>query len=304
MDAIKTTGLSKAYGKKLAVNNLEMTVPEGTIYGFIGQNGAGKSTTQKLICGLTPPTTGSIQLYGKAYTDADIRSKIGMLIENAGVYSGLTAKENMRLYGLAIGVSNLDNEINRILKLMGLQDTGKKKVKQFSLGMKQRLGIAIALLGNPRLLILDEPINGLDPQGIIEFRDIVTQLNQEYGMTILISSHILGELSKIATHYGIISNGHMVKELSAQELEQTCQNYLSVRLNKPSAAAKILKQSMPLERYELIDEMRELRLFGIKDSRAVNRLLWEKGFEVDEIFTHKQDLEEYFLNLMGGGTHV
>lgn len=304
MDAIKTTGLSKAYGKKLAVNNLEMTVPEGTIYGFIGQNGAGKSTTQKLICGLTPPTTGSIQLYGKAYTDADIRSKIGMLIENAGVYSGLTAKENMRLYGLAIGVSNLDNEINRILKLMGLQDTGKKKVKQFSLGMKQRLGIAIALLGNPRLLILDEPINGLDPQGIIEFRDIVTQLNQEYGMTILISSHILGELSKIATHYGIISNGHMVKELSAQELEQTCQNYLSVWLNKPSAAAKILKQSMPLERYELIDEMRELRLFGIKDSRAVNRLLWEKGFEVDEIFTHKQDLEEYFLNLMGGGTHV
>lgn len=304
MDAIKTAGLSKAYGKKLAVNHLEMTVPEGAIYGFIGQNGAGKSTTQKLICGLTSPTAGNIQLYGKAYTDADIRSKVGMLIENAGVYSNLTAKENMRLYGLAIGVSSLDNEINRILKLMGLQDTGRKKVKQFSLGMKQRLGIAIALLGNPRLLILDEPINGLDPQGIIEFRDIITQLNQEYGMTILISSHILGELSKIATHYGIISNGHMVKELSAQELEQTCQNYLSVRLNKPSAAAKILEQSMPMERYELIDEMREMRLFGIKDSRAVNRLLWEKGFEVDEIFIHKQDLEEYFLNLMGGGAHV
>lgn len=304
MDAIKTAGLSKAYGKKLAVDHLEMTVPEGAIYGFIGQNGAGKSTTQKLICGLTPPTTGGIQLYGKPYTDADIRSKVGMLIENAGVYPGLTAKENMRLYGLANGASNLDGEIDRILKLMGLQDTGKKKVKQFSLGMKQRLGIAIALLGNPRLLILDEPINGLDPQGIIEFRDIVTQLNQEYGMTILISSHILGELSKIATHYGIISNGHMVKELSAQELEQTCRNYLCVRLDKAPAAAKLLKQSIPLGHYELADEMRELRLFGVTDSRAVNRLLLEKGSEVDEIFIHKQDLEEYFLNLMGGTAHA
>lgn len=304
MDAIKTVGLSKAYGKKLAVNHLEMTVPEGAIYGFIGQNGAGKSTTQKLICGLTPPSAGSIQLYGKPYTDAGIRSKVGMLIENAGLYPSLTAQENMRLYGLAIGVSNLNGEIDRILKLVGLRDIEKKKVKQFSLGMKQRLGIAIALLGNPRLLILDEPINGLDPQGIIEFRDIVTQLNQEYGMTILISSHILGELSKIATHYGIISNGSMVKELSAQELEQTCQNYLCVRLNKAAAAAKFLEQSMPLEHYELTDEMRELHLFGTKDSRAVNRLLLEKGFEVDEIFIHKQDLEEYFLNLMGGGAHA
>lgn len=304
MDAIKTAGLSKTYGKKLAVNHLEMTVPEGAIYGFIGQNGAGKSTTQKLICGLTPPTAGSIQLYGKPYTDADTRSKIGMLIENAGVYPGLTAQENMRLYGLAIGVDHLEKEISRILELMGLQDTGKKKVKQFSLGMKQRLGIAIALLGNPKLLILDEPINGLDPQGIIEFRDIMTQLNQELGMTILISSHILGELSKIATHYGIISNGRMVKELSAQELEQTCRHYLCVRLDRAETAAKLLQQSISMEHCELVPEARELRLFGVEDSKKVNRFLLEKGFEVEEVFVHKQDLEEYFLNMMGGAAHA
>lgn len=304
MDAIKTIGLSKAYGKKMAVDHLEMTVPEGAIYGFIGMNGAGKSTTQKLICGLTPLSAGDIQLYGKPYTNADIRSQVGMLIENAGLYPSLTAHENMRLYGLAIGLSDLNSEIKRILKLVGLEDTGKKKVKQFSLGMKQRLGIAVALLGNPGLLILDEPINGLDPQGIIEFRDIVTHLNQEYGMTILISSHILGELSKIATHYGIISNGRMVKELSAQELEQTCRNYLCVRLDKAPAAAKLLEQSMQFDHYEIADEMRELRLFGVQNSKAVNRLLMEKGFEVEEIFIHKQDLEEYFLNLMGGAAHA
>lgn len=304
MEAIKTVGLSKAYGKKLAVDHLSMTVPEGAIYGFIGQNGAGKSTTQKLICGLTPPTAGEIRLFGKPYTDVAIRSKTGMLIENAGVYPGLTARENMRLYGLAIGIAHLDSEIDRILKLVGLQETGKKKVKQFSLGMKQRLGIAIALLGNPRLLILDEPINGLDPQGIIEFRDIMTQLNRELGITILISSHILGELSKIATHYGIINNGRMVKELSAQELEKTCQSYLCVRLEKAPAAAKLLKRYIPMEHCELSEEGHELHLFGVQESTGVNRLLWQNGFEVAEIFVHKQDLEEYFLQLMGGSAHA
>lgn len=303
MDAIRTRDLSKAFGKKYAVSHLDMVVPEGAIYGFIGRNGAGKSTTQKLICGLTPITSGKIELYGKPYEDTKTRSKIGMLIENTGAYPGLTAKENLKLYGMAIGVSRLDREIERVLDITGLKETGKKKVKQFSLGMKQRLGIAIALLGNPRLLILDEPINGLDPQGIIEFREIMQRLNQEYGMTILISSHILGELSKIATHYGVISNGTLVRQMSAKELEQTCRNYMHVRVERNREAVKQLCSAFPVEQYEIGNED-ELRLFGVTDTKKVNTYLYQNGFEVEEIYMHRQDLEEYFLNLMGGAANA
>lgn len=303
MDAIRTTDLSKEYGKRFAVNHLDMIVPEGSIYGFIGQNGAGKSTTQKLICGLTPLTAGGIELYGEPYSDAATRSRVGMLIENTGAYAGLTAQENLRLYGMAIGLEHPDQEIERILELVGLSDTGKKKVKQFSLGMKQRLGIAIALLGNPRLLILDEPINGLDPQGIIEFREIMLKLNQELGMTILISSHILGELSKIATHYGIIKDGSMVQQMSKEELETICRNYLYLKMPRETEALKQIEQAFPVEHAE-VGEDGELRLFGVSNTREINHYLFQKGFEVDEIYMHKQDLEKYFLNLMGGGANA
>lgn len=302
MDAIKTTGLSKAYGKKYAVDHLDMSVPQGSIYGFIGRNGAGKSTTQKLICGLTPPTSGTIQLFGKPYTDPQIRSKVGMLIENTGAYSGLTAKENMRLYGMAIGLDKLDREIDKTLDLVGLADTGHKKVKQFSLGMKQRLGIAIALLGDPQLLILDEPINGLDPQGIIEFREIILRLNSEKGMTIFISSHILDELSKVSTHYGIIKDGTLIEQMSSEELERKCRNYLHVRINKEYEAAAILRQTFKAEQCEISDDG-AVHLFGVNDTKAVNKYLFEHGFEVEEIYMHKQDLEEYFLTLTGGGNN-
>lgn len=302
MDAIRTMDLSKAYGKKFAVNHLELAVPEGAIYGFIGQNGAGKSTTQKLLCGLTPITSGSISLYEKPYNDTEIRSRIGMLIENTGAYQGLTSQENMRLYGLAIGLNNLEKEIKRTLEIVGLADTGNKKIKQFSLGMKQRLGIAIALLGNPRLLILDEPINGLDPQGIIEFREIMLRLNQELHMTILISSHILGELSKIATHYGIIKDGTLVQQMSAKELEGSCRNFLYVKTERSKEAASSIRQSFGVEQCEFA-ENGGLRIFGVSDTKAVNKYLFEKGFEVEEIYMHRQDLEDYFLNLMGGVKH-
>lgn len=303
MDAIKTAGLCKRYGNKNVVNHLDIQVPEGSIYGFIGRNGAGKSTTQKLVCGLTPITSGNIQLFGKPYSDPEVRSKVGMLIETAGVYAGLTAQENVRLYGLTIGAANLDMEIEKALTLMGLADTGKKKVKQFSLGMKQRLGIAIALLGNPKLLILDEPINGLDPQGIVEFREVILRLNQELGMTILISSHILGELSKVATHYGVIRDGAMVKQMSTKELEETCRNYLFVKTDKAQQAAELLQEAFHPDQCERTADG-ELHLFGVNDTRAVNKLLYQKGFEVEEIYMHKQDLEEYFMNLMGGGANA
>lgn len=299
MNAIETSALCKRYGNKNVVDHLNIQVPEGAIYGFIGQNGAGKSTTQKLICGLTPITSGEIKLYGKPYSDAQIRSKVGMLIENAGIYSGLTAQENMRLYGLAIGVENMDKEINRTLELIGLSNTGRKKVKQFSLGMKQRLGIAIALLGNPKLLILDEPINGLDPQGIIEFRDTILRLNRELNMTILISSHILGELSKIATHYGMIKDGAAVRQMSAEELEEICRNYLFVKVERAQEAAQRLEHAFHAQQCEVTKDG-EIHLFGVSDTKAVNKLLYQNGFEVEEIYMHKQDLEEYFMNLMGG----
>lgn len=299
MDAIRTNRLCKRYGSKHVVNNLNLVVPEGSIYGLIGQNGTGKSTTQKLLCGLTPVTAGEIKLYEKPWSDPRIRSKIGMLIENAGVYPSLSAWENMRLYGLAIGAEHLDAEIERTLKLMRLADTGRKKVKQFSLGMKQRLGIAIALLGNPKLLILDEPINGLDPQGIIAFREVMLQLNRELGMTILISSHILGELSKIATHYGMIKDGAMIQQMCARELEDICRNYLLVKVDRPQEAAKCIAQALRPQQYEVTKDG-EIHLFGFNDARAVNRLLYQKGFEVEELYMHKQDLEEYFMNLMGG----
>lgn len=303
MNAIYTNGLCKKYGNKNVVDQLNLIVPEGSIYGFIGQNGAGKSTTQKLICGLTPITAGEIRLYDQPHNDASVRSHLGMLIENAGIYPGLTAQENLRLYGLAIGAEHLDTEIDRILKLMGLSDTGKKKAKQFSLGMKQRLGIAIALLDNPKLLILDEPINGLDPQGIIEFRDIMLHLNHEYGMTILISSHILGELSKIATHYGIIKNGTMVRQMSAEELEKTCRNYLLVKPDRAKEAMECIEKAFHPGKCEITEDG-EIHLFDFNDTRAVNKLLYQKGFEVDEIYMHRQDLEEYFMNLMGGVTNA
>lgn len=300
MDAIKLNDLSKSYEKKFAVSHLNMVVPECSIYGFIGQNGAGKSTTQKMVCGLTPQTSGDMQLFGKPQTDADIRSRVGMLIENAGAYPSMTAYENMKLYGLAIGVGRLEEEIKRILKLVGLSDTGKKKVKQFSLGMKQRLGIAIALLGNPKLLILDEPINGLDPQGIIEFREIMLKLNKELGMTILISSHILGELSKISTHYGIIKDGTMVKEMTAADLETTCQNYMCIRLEQAKEAAGKLQKTFSFDKCELVDG-KSLHLLGnAGNTKAVGKYLYQNGYELEEIYMHKQDLEEYFLGLMGG----
>ncbi len=299
MNAIETSGLIKKYTNKNVVNGIDLRVPEGSIYGFIGKNGAGKSTTQKMICGLTPVTSGDIKLFGKSYKDSQIRSKVGMLIENAGVYPNLTAKENMRLYALAIGVVDIDKEIEKILNIVGLKDTGKKKVKQFSLGMKQRLGIAIALLGNPKLLILDEPTNGLDPQGIIEFRETIIKLNRELNMTILISSHILGELAKIATHYGVIRDGEMVAQMSAVEVDKTCRNYQFIRVDNAIEAKKLLLSKFNDLKCEEVND-NELHIFDFADTKSVNKLLSINGFEVEEIYMHKQDLEEYFMNLMGG----
>lgn len=302
MDAVTATSLSKSFKGRYAVQDLEMHIPEGSIYGFIGENGAGKSTTQKMICGLLLPNKGEISLFGKSANDAAIREHMGVLIENPGVYYGWTAQENLLMQAFNIGLPKPKEAVAEALKMVGLGDVGKKKVKEFSLGMKQRLGIATAFLGNPKLLVLDEPINGLDPEGIREIRQTLMHLNQEYGVTILISSHILGELSKIATHYGIIKAGHMVKEISAADLSGECRDYMRIKVERPKQALECIRQHIDMDSSEIVDG--EIHLLNAKDGKSVNACLMNSGFIASEISFHQLDLEEYFMSLMGGGQNA
>lgn len=302
MEAISTTNLSKSFKGRYAVHGLNMHVPEGSIYGFIGENGAGKSTTQKMICGLLLPTKGEITLFGRPANDADVRSRMGVLIENPGVYMGWTARENLLMQAMNIGIENPQKTVDEALEIVGLGSTGKKKVREFSLGMKQRLGIAAAFLGNPNLLVLDEPINGLDPEGIREIRQTLLRLNQEYHLTILISSHILGELSKIATHYGIIRRGSMAKEISAEELSRECRDYMCIKVPNPEKVLSYLKQHIQMDSSEISNG--EIHLLNAKDGAAVNQCMFQNGDIASEISFHQLDLEEYFMNLMGGGKNA
>lgn len=298
MEAITLTGLSKSFKGKRAVDHLDMHVPAGSIYGFIGENGAGKSTTQKIICGLLRPTAGEIRLFGKSADDAEVRAHMGVLIENPGIYMGWTAKENLLMQALNIGVENPQKTVGEALEAVGLGDTGKKKVKEFSLGMKQRLGIASAFIGKPNILVLDEPINGLDPEGIREIRQTLMRLNQEYQVTILISSHILGELSKISTNYGIIKAGRMVKEISADALSKECRDYMRIKVSNPERVLTYLRQKIEMDNSEINDG--EIHLFNAKDGAAVNQCMFQNGDIASEISYHQLDLEEYFMKLMGG----
>lgn len=301
MEAITVKSLSKSFKGKAVVNRLDMHVPEGAVYGFIGENGAGKSTTQKLICGLLKPSGGEIKLFGKSSDDMEMHRKMGVLIEDPGTEKGWTTRQNLIMQALQMGIPDPQKTADRALEMVGLADAAKKKVKECSLGMKQRLGIAEALLGNPRLLILDEPINGLDPEGIREIRQTLLKLNQEEGITILISSHILGELSRIATHYGIIRNGSMVKEISAEDLSRECRDYIKVRVDRPAEALKYLKKAVKAESFEIVEE--EIHLFGCTSGKAVNQCLVAHGYIAEEISFHQMDLEEYFMQLMGGANN-
>lgn len=302
MNAIETTGLCKRYGNKNVVNQLCITVPQGAVYGFIGRNGAGKSTTQKMACGLVHPTGGDIKLFGRPVTDAGVRSKIGTLIEAPGLYPGMSTLENVVLQGYSLGLPKPKKAALEALDSVGLSKALKKKTKNLSLGMKQRLGLAIAMLGGPQLLILDEPINGLDPEGIVQLREVIERLHTERGITIFISSHILGELSKIATHYGIIKDGELVEQLTAGELSNKRRDYLTVKVEAAADAAGLLERELKITDYEIVSE-HELHLMNCKDTAAVNKCLYGNDFKVIEIFLHQQDLEEYFIELMGGTAH-
>ncbi|MFV0400782.1 MAG: ABC transporter ATP-binding protein [Oscillospiraceae bacterium] len=299
MEVIRTKSLCKAYGAKNAVDQLDLVVPEGAIYGFIGRNGSGKTTTQKMVCGLARPTSGEIQLFGKPVGRQDVREQVGVLIEQPALFPDLSAYDNLMLQGLNIGIKNPKEQAAKSLEMVDLVESAKKKAKQLSLGMRQRLGVAVAMMGSPKLLILDEPINGLDPQGIIEMRGVFERLNQEMGITIFISSHILGELSRIATHYGIIHDGKLIQQISAAELSGRSRDYLYIQVEDRERASLLIKEKMAPTECSVHEN--SLHVFGVENSRAVNELLWSNGVAVDEIYLHQQDLEEYFLRLMGGG---
>ena len=302
MNAIETTGLCKRYGNKNVVNELNIQVPKGAVYGFIGRNGAGKSTTQKMVCGLINATAGEVKLFGQPVTDPQVRSKIGTLIESPGIYPGMTALENVVLQGYSIGLENPKQAALEALAAVGLEKSAKKKAKHLSLGMKQRLGLAIAMLGSPELLVLDEPINGLDPEGIAQLREVIADLHRKRGVTIFISSHILGELSKIATHYGIIKDGELIEQITAEELANKRKDYLAVKVENAHRASDVLSQQLGIPLPEVVASD-ELHIHDYKDTTAVNKVLYSNDFNVQEVFLHQQDLEEYFIELMGGQDH-
>lgn len=293
--AIETRGLTKAFPGKLAADHVELHVRRGDIYGFIGKNGAGKTTTMKLILGLSYPTEGEIELFGSRDL-ARGRAKIGSLIEAPGLYKNATAFENMKRFSLICG--GTDRQIREILELVGLGNVGRRKAGNFSLGMRQRLGIAIALLGEPEVLILDEPINGLDPAGIKEIRDTIVRLNRERGVTFLISSHLLDELAKITTVYGIINDGRLVEEIDARTLAERCRQNLKLSVSDPERAAAILRANGLLDRYD--SDRGSLTLFDHCDRAGrINTLLVQGGVEVTEMTAASSGFEEYFIERIG-----
>ena len=300
---LETNGLSKRYRAFTALNGLNMHIPKGSIYGFVGRNGAGKTTLIRLICGLQEPTSGSFILYGAKNTDTKIeraRRRMGAVVESPAVYPDMTAEENLRQQYLVLGMPSADG-IAELLHLVGLDGTGKKKVKNFSLGMRQRLGIAVALADNPDFLVLDEPVNGLDPQGIIEMRELILKLNREHGITVLISSHILDELSRLATHYGFIDGGRMVKEMSAEELEKRCRKCLRAEVSDTKALARVL-ESMNAE-YRIIDFNHADIYAEIPVTTLVSALAIE-NCTVNKIVEQDESLESFYMNLVGGERRV
>ena len=294
MYAIETAGLSKTFRSIHAVQNLNLKVPEGSIYGFIGENGSGKSTTEKLICGLLVPSSGEIRLYGKHYTDAGIRARMGVLIENPGCFPGSTVYQNLMMQALNLNLKNPKAEVERVLKLVNMAGAADRKFKQCSLGMKQRLGVAQSLLGRPRLMVLDEPINGLDADGMRIVRETLVEISREEGVTILISSHVLGELSKIATHYGIIRNGTLIKELREDEMSDECRDFVFVKTGSDMQAIAVLSQ-----KYKEIEQKDEgIRVYDETESSNVGGLLYANGISVSEIAFKKIGLEEYYIRIM------
>ncbi|MDE7194016.1 MAG: ATP-binding cassette domain-containing protein [Oscillospiraceae bacterium] len=295
---LRTNNLCKSYGHFKALNGLTMNVPKGAIYGFVGKNGAGKTTLIRLICGLQYPTSGGFSLYGVPNTEDGInrtRRRMGAVVETPSIYLGMTAEDNLKEQFRILGLPSFDG-INDLLRLVGLENTGRKKARNFSLGMKQRLGIAIALAGDPDFLVLDEPVNGLDPQGIIEIRELILKLNRERQITVLISSHILEELSKLATHFGFIDGGHMIKEISAEELEKACRKCTRVEVSNTATLARVLDKMG--EEYSVISP-NQADIYAKINITKLTLALSEEGCELISAAERDESLESYYVSLLG-----
>lgn len=298
MNAVEIRNLSKSFGSRQALCGLDMTVPMGAIYGFIGENGSGKSTTEKIICGLIPMSHGSVSLYGKNYRDPTVRKSIGVLIEAPGCFPNLSVWDNMMIQAENLGISGARDEVIRILKLVRMEGAASNKYKNCSLGMKQRVGIAMALLGEPRLLVLDEPLNGLDADGMRIMREVLCDIVADGERSVIISSHLLGELEKVATHYGIIRHGKMLCEMTADTLARECRTYIALRASDMELTEALLRRNYIRVRR---DEAGYLRIYdGVSPEDAV-RYLYGCGVCVGEIRVDRISLEEYYTDIMEGG---
>ena len=294
MNAIEIKGLKKSFRGMYALNGLNMTVPVGSIYGFIGENGSGKSTTEKLICGHLVKDAGTVKLFGKDYTDPGVRVRVGALIENAGCFPGSSIYTNLKMQCLNLGIENAEEEIDRVLSIVRMDEHKELKFKKCSLGMKQRVGIAMALLGSPALLILDEPINGLDTDGMRIMREILVDITKNYNCTVLISSHILGELEKIATHYGIIRQGKMIQELSAKEMEARARVFVSLKVLEVTKAMMLLGKKYK----DVRQEQDYIRVYDEENVDGIVKCLMDNNIIPSEIRKNKVGLEEYYIELM------
>ena len=299
---LETRSLSKHYGRFKALDGMNMHVPKGAIYGLVGKNGAVKTTLIRLICGLQEPSSGSFTLYGTENRDKAIvraRRRMGAVVETPSLYPDMTAEDNLKMQYRVLGLPSFEG-IDQLLQLVGLEHTGKKKARNFSLGMKQRLGIAVALAGDPDFLVLDEPVNGLDPQGIIEIRELILKLNRERQISVLISSHILDELSRLATHYGFIDSGRMVKEISAAELDTVCRKCVRLVVSDVKPLGRVL-DSMGIE-YNILSPTQADVFARVNLSGLVNALAKE-DCELIAAQERDESLESYYVNLVGGVRH-
>lgn len=301
MFALETISLNKSYGHRRVIKDLNMHVPQGSIYGFVGKNGAGKSTVMKMVDHLVKPTSGTIEIFGDDGSKGGPRiQRIGSLIENPGVLPNLNAFDNLMAKALAIGLVDSKKSCNEMLKTVGLADAGSKRVKKFSLGMKQRLGIGLALLGQPDLLLLDEPFNGLDPEGTRELRNLIATLNRTRGITVIISSHVLDQLDRIATDYGVIADGQMVVELTTEQVAEECGDSLRIRTDKPELTLIKLQEMFP-EYSCVMEPGNALRINGTIDGDTIARALADEGIVILELTVTRRDIEDFFVNLMEGG---
>lgn len=299
MNAIETIGLTKSFRNRRVIDDLNMHVPRGAIYGFVGKNGSGKSTTMKLVCGMMPPTSGEVRVMGEPMGACEASPFIGSLVEAPGIYPNLSAFDNMMVKALALGLPECQKQCRKLLKTVGLDSTGKQKAKKFSMGMKQRLGLALALLGGPDILMLDEPLNGLDPEAARTMRNLLINLNRDRNVTVVISSHILDQLERMCTHYGVIRDGRIVSEMTSEDVEAACAGNLKLTCSESERALALISERMPQISIAMLPED-VIKLDAKADPAAIGQLLLSEGIAVTGMHAAESDAEAFFVELMGG----